>query len=135
MHLISHLTKLRLLNYFLQTGERRHSGVRRADGLPSSSAAYSRLFDVLLNPEVLSATLYEYFAAELFERAPREVRRGLATIAALPPLESSELSAFLSLPDAADRIVATGPQLHHRIVCSRGHSVGEGRSADDAPWT
>ena len=56
----------------------------------------------------MSATLDDYFAEELFERASSEVQRGLATIAALLPLSRSELSEFLSLHDAADRIVATG---------------------------
>ncbi len=91
--------------------DRRTAALRRqAHGWPAviGLAAYSRLSDVPVNAETLSATLYDYFAAELFERAPSEVRRGLATIAALPPLEPSELAAFLSLPDAADRIVATG---------------------------
>ncbi len=91
--------------------DRRTAALRRqARGWPAviGLAAYSRLSDVTLNPEALSATLYDYFAEELFERAPSEVRRGLATIAALPPLGPSALAEFLSLPDAADRIVATG---------------------------
>jgi DNA-binding NarL/FixJ family response regulator len=90
----------------------RHTvGLRRqARGWPAviGLAVHSRLSDVPLSAETLSATLYDYFADELFERSAPEVQRALASVAALPPLEASELADVLSLSAAGDRIVATG---------------------------
>jgi ATP/maltotriose-dependent transcriptional regulator MalT len=71
-------------------------------------AAYSESSDMELSPDALSATLYDYLAEELFERAAPSVQRTLTAIALLPPLESDELTEFLFAKAAAAPVLATG---------------------------
>ena len=91
--------------------DRRTAALRReARGWPAviGLAAHSRLSDVALTTEALSGQLYDYFAEELFERAPPDVRRWLTLVAALPALAPGELSEFLGADGAAAQVAATG---------------------------
>ena len=84
--------------------DRRTSALRKqAHGWPAVIGLASRLHlsDVSLDREVLTATLYDYFAEELFERSSPEVRRGLTSLAVLPELDSAEL------PDLVDVSLAS----------------------------
>ena len=69
-------------------------------------ASHLQVSDVRVSHEALSVTLYDYFAEELFERAPLEVQRGLTGLAVLPQLDRSELHELIGV-DPAD-LVATG---------------------------
>ncbi len=90
---------------------RRTAALRRqAHGWPAviALASYSESSDVPLSVDALSATLYDYFAEELYERAPPGVQRTLTEIALLPPLESEELAEFLQEKATATPVLATG---------------------------
>jgi len=59
---------------------------KQARGWPALIAlgAHAQAAQVELTPDVLAATLYEYFAEELFDGAPTEVRACLTTLAVSP---------------------------------------------------
>ena len=91
--------------------DRRTVGLRsQARGWPAviALAAHAGASDLPLSADAISATLYEYFAEELFEHASREVQRCLTAMAVLPPLNADELRAFVNVENVADQVVATG---------------------------
>lgn len=95
----------------LLPADRRTAALRKqARGWPAviALAAHAGASDASLTADAISATLYEYFADELFERASPEVQRCLATIAVLPPLDPDELGDLLELEGAAELAVSTG---------------------------
>jgi LuxR family maltose regulon positive regulatory protein len=76
---------------------------RQARGWPAviGLAARSPLSDIPLNSDALAATLYDYFAEELFDRAPPDVQRGLTALAILPELHRSEIVDLIHIdPDS-----------------------------------
>ena len=74
--------------------DRRTSALRKqAHGWPAVIGLASRLHrsHLPLSGDALTATLYDYFAEELFERSRFEVQRGLTALAVLPELGRAEL--------------------------------------------
>jgi ATP/maltotriose-dependent transcriptional regulator MalT len=72
-------------------------------------AAHSQLSNVPFTADSLSATLYDYFAEELFDLAANDVQRCLMAAALLPPLSDDELAGFAETnPASAKQVVGTG---------------------------
>ncbi|HEX3850819.1 MAG TPA: LuxR C-terminal-related transcriptional regulator, partial [Polyangiaceae bacterium] len=91
--------------------DRRMVGLRgQARGWPAviALAAHAGARDLMLTADGISATLYDYFAEELFESAPGEAQRFLTAIAVLPPLREAELSRFFGIEPLTEQAVATG---------------------------
>ncbi len=94
----------------LPPGRRTAALRKQARGWPAAIglAAYSELSEVPLSPDALTATLYDYLAEELFERASPSVQLSLTAIALLPPLEADDLTEFLATKAAATPVLSTG---------------------------
>ena len=91
--------------------DRRTAALRRqARGWPAvlGLAAYSNASDVPLTADALSATLYDYFAEELFDSASHDVQRALTAFSVLSPLTVDELADFIGVREPAAQVVSSG---------------------------
>jgi ATP/maltotriose-dependent transcriptional regulator MalT len=70
----------------------------QARGWPAviALAAHSQTTNLSLSSTSLAESLYDYFAEELYERAPRNVQRFLMEVALLPPLSPDDLLECLT---------------------------------------
>ena len=83
---------------------------RQARGWPAviALAAYADSSSIPSDINAFSARLYDYFAEELYEHAPEDVRRFLTTLAVLPPLDVADLDEILKGADTGVRVAGTG---------------------------
>jgi ATP/maltotriose-dependent transcriptional regulator MalT len=91
--------------------DRRTADLRRQSrGWPAviALAAYAHGSEMPESLDSLSATLYDYFADELFGSAPVEVQHALTELAVLPTLTLKELGSVLGDVELCSRATATG---------------------------
>ncbi len=91
--------------------DRRTADLRRQSrGWPAviALAAHAHSSEMPKGLDSLSATLYDYFAEELFGSASVEVQRALTELAVLPTLTLKELGKVFGDPELCTRATATG---------------------------
>jgi ATP/maltotriose-dependent transcriptional regulator MalT len=83
---------------------------KQARGWPAviALAAHADLAEAPSERNALSATLYDYFAEELFGRASPEVQSYLTGVAVLPPLNRVDLASVVGSARAGELVVSTG---------------------------
>ncbi len=94
----------------LPPDQRTSSLRRKARGWPAALglAAYATTGDEALTADALSATLYDYFAEELFDRAETSTQSYLTALSVLAPLTVRQFADFVGHGQAASQVVATG---------------------------
>ncbi|HEY4347976.1 MAG TPA: hypothetical protein VGM80_10340, partial [Gaiellaceae bacterium] len=82
----------------------------KARGWPAvvALAAHAEVDSLPFDAGELTSTLYEYFAQELFGRAPDNVQRSLCAVAIMPVLGVDEIDCVLGFAGMGEQLVATG---------------------------